>query len=78
MDPSMNSTVYILSAFSTLSTVLSSFLSSMLLWLGSGFPVAEQKILGVELRFHSKFSPNSRICGARSEKKKEIAHFDQI
>lgn len=35
-------TLYILSEFSTSSTVLSNFLSSMLLWLGSGFPVAEQ------------------------------------
>ena len=50
----------------TLITVLSNFRSSMLLWLGRGFPVAEQKILGLELRFHSKLVSRSKILGARS------------
>lgn len=52
----------------TFSTVLSSFRSSMLLWLGRGLPVAEQKILGLEFRFLSKLPSKSKILGARSEK----------
>lgn len=51
----------------TLRTVLSNFRSSMLLWLGRGLPVAEQKILGKEFRFHSKLPSKSKIWGARSE-----------
>jgi len=39
----------------------------MLLWLGSGLPVAEHKILGLEFRFHSRLLSRSKICGARSE-----------
>lgn len=54
---------------STLSTVLSNFRSSMLSWLGKGLPVAEQKILGLEFRFHSKLLSKSKIWGARSEKR---------
>lgn len=52
----------------TLSTVLSNLRSSMLSWVGRGFPVAEQEILGLEFRFHSTFLSNSTIWGARSEK----------
>ena len=40
----------------------------MPLWLGSGFPVAEQWILGLELRFHSKLVSRPKIWGARSDR----------
>lgn len=63
--------LHAIAGLSTLSTVLSSFLSSMLPWLGRGLPVAEQKILGLEFRFHSKLPSKSKIWGARSAKKKE-------
>ena len=53
---------------STLSTVLSNLRSSMLSWVGRGFPVAEQEILGLEFRFHSTLLSNSTIWGARSER----------
>lgn len=61
--------LHVITGLSTLSTVLSSFLSSILPWLGRGLPVAEQKILGLEFRFHSKLPSKSKIWGARSEKK---------
>ena len=46
--------------------MLSSLRSSMLVWLGSGFPEAEQRIRGLEFRFHSMVLGMSRIWGARS------------
>ena len=43
----------------------------MLVWLGRGFPEAEQRIRGLELRFHSMVLGRSRIWGARSEEQEE-------
>lgn len=60
--------LYATAGLSTLSTVLSNLRSSMLSWVGRGFPVAEQEILGLEFRFHSTLLSNSTIWGARSEK----------
>lgn len=52
----------------TLRTVLSSLRSSILIWLGSGWPVAEHVILWLEFKFPSRLLAMSNISGARSER----------
>lgn len=52
----------------TLRTVLSSLRSSILIWLGSGWPVAEHVILWLEFKFPSRLLAMSKISGARSER----------